>query len=283
MAVARRTQHFSATHFLAFPLYNSGSASRLESFAHRLKNDEYAEGIPQKAFRSPRSYHTTVAKLRLETHDDVKAASDLLRRLDIQCILKDMATSTATAKTNNRRVEENDNSQTHISFGSLVPVLQISLTGVRVARKPNTERIKSLYGAVDEASGRSRGLIRRVRHEFASADFQMYSGYQNNEEDFARSRSLDCELLSSTVGSKVSTFVDYTGSTVRKSRELEYDAAPLSRRYENVEIARDITIEKLSLYKQGRKRTFSGDNKVLAVDEYYEEIESVPMPQETKP
>lgn len=66
---------------------------------------------------------------------------------------------------------------------------------------------------------------------------------------------------------------------MRKQRSYKYDVMPLFQRYENFDIAKDIIIGKLSLCKEGRKRTFQGDKNVFVVDEHYEEIESIPMPR----
>lgn len=84
MALAKPRLRFSATHFPNLPLCNSRSKLQLENFTHRLRNDEYPEGIPLRAFALPISFHLNIANLRLETWHDVKAASNLLHRLDIR-------------------------------------------------------------------------------------------------------------------------------------------------------------------------------------------------------
>ena len=121
MAVARRIQHTYGTHFLGVPLYNSKSKSQLESFVYRLRNDEYAEGIPQRAFRLPTSFHLNVADLRLETSHDVEAASKILHRLDIQRILKNAAASTATAEISDQLDGKDEQNKTRIDFESSRP------------------------------------------------------------------------------------------------------------------------------------------------------------------
>lgn len=54
--------------------------------------------------------------------------------------------------------------------------------------------------------------------------------------------------------------LDSNGRFVSKRRRTRYDATALRQRYEDVEIARNITIEKLSLCKRGCKRTFQDDH-----------------------
>ena len=50
---------------------------------------------------------------------------------------------------------------------------------------------------------------------------------------------------------------------------------------EVIVLADNIPIEKLSLCKGNRKATFSGHENEILADGYYEEIASIPMPQET--
>lgn len=279
MAVARRFQHSWGTHFLGLPLYNSKSRSQLESFAHRLRNDEYAEGIPQRIFRLPTSFHLNVANLRLETSHDVEAASKMLHRLDIQRILKNAAASTATAKISDQLDEKDEQSKTRIDFESSVPPLRMSLKGIEGGKILDNGKILGLYGTISESPARFRGFVRGVRREFASAGFKLWAGVQNNEQDYVEFKSLQYLLLNPRGARTMRTFVADTGNIVTKPRDPEYDAKPLLQRYENVEIVRDLIIEKLSLFKEGRKRTFRGDKNEFVVDEYYEEIDSIPLRQ----
>ena len=280
MAVATRNFDFHQTHFLGLPLFNSRSKSQLESFTHRLRNDDYAEGIPQRAFSLPATFYITVADLRLDSGRDIRAALDLLRRLDIERILKESATSTATAKIN----EQPDNGENEImarrSFDKpVIPPLQISLPGVERAWAENGKKSTGLYGTINEPSGLLRGFVRGVRREFISAGFRLFSGQRNNEEDYVGSKPLVYALVNGRTSRRTETFVEYTGNIVRKQRKIQYDVTALCQRYENVEIARDIIIEKLSLCKEGCKRTFRGDHNEFVADEYFEEIGSIPLPQ----
>lgn len=118
MAVAVARRYFSATHFLSLPLYCPRSKSLLENFAHRVRNDEYADGIPRRAFRLPNTYHINVGDLRLEASHDVKAASKLLHSLDIRRILKHAVPCTATVKANDALNEEDDVKKTRVVFGT---------------------------------------------------------------------------------------------------------------------------------------------------------------------
>lgn len=135
-----------------------------------------------------------------------------------------------------------------------------------------------MYSTIDEPSDRLTGFVCSVRREFASVGFRMYSGAQGNGEEFV---PLGRCLLGRRGTRNYETFVGHTGSIVKKRRHAKYDATPLSQRYENVEIARDIIVEKLSLFKEGAKRTFGGGKNNLVVDEYFEEVDTIPMPQKT--
>ena len=279
MAVATKRSFFRATHFLSFPIYNSRSKLQLESFAHRLRNHEYAEGIPNRAFSLPSAFHTNVANLILETCSDVKAASNLLRRLDMQRLLKDAATSSTTANINGSGGAEGEKSRIRRSVEPLVPPLHISLTGLKMP--DSFDGKTSLYARVDDSSDRLRSLIRSIRREFASAGFRLRSGPWDIEGNYLETKILDCVLVNGKGARRGQTFIDYDGTIVRKERMANYDVTPLFQHYENVEIARNIAIDKLSLCKTGRKRTFGGDKNEFVVDEYFEEVDSIPMPQES--
>ena len=287
-AITAWRSRFAATHFLSLPLYNSKSKSQLESFAHSLRNDEYAEGIHQKAFRFPAVFHIPVAEFKLESGPDVKAALDLLRRLDIQRILKDSAPATTQVK--DPSDQEYGRTETSAALEAQVSPLQVSLTGVTVANiisndptvreASRARRSKSLYGGINDPSDRLRGLMRGIRRKYASGGFRLYSGPQDSEEAYVESRLIGCALLEGNGCKEMKTFVDkISGSVVRKRVIPDYDATALCQRYENAEIAKDIIIENFSLCKEGRVRAFRGDNNEFVADEYYEEIDSISMPQ----
>lgn len=287
MAVATRRSYYQATHFLSLPLYNSKSKSQLENFAHKLRNDEYAEGIPQKAFRLPTSFHIGVADFIFETDRDVKAASKLLHRLDIQRIIKDA--TTATMEINDLPDHDGTITEQSKKVEQQVSPLPVSLIGVEGVKNLNDKSNgceasstmkRGAYGVIKDPLDRLRGVVRGIRREFASASFRLYSGPQDDEEEYVASRRMGYVLLGG-MGCRIkTTFVDFNGNIVKKRRSPDWDATALCQSYENVEIARDIIIEKLSLCKEGRIRTFRGEHSEFVVDEYYEEIDSIPLPQE---
>ena len=136
-----------------------------------------------------------------------------------------------------------------------------------------------MSGTISDPSGRLRGFIRGVRREFASAGLRFYSGESGNEDEYMEWRQPWYDVLNRRGAQKCETFVDHAGKTVRKQMQLEFDAEALFQRYENFDIASNIIIEKLSLCKEGRIRTFGGDKKEFVADEYYKEIGSIPLPQ----
>lgn len=76
LAVSGLRCKYRATYFLHLPLCNPSSKSLLENFVHRSRDDEYAEGIPQRNFHLPKtSFHFNVADLRLETGVRKESAS----------------------------------------------------------------------------------------------------------------------------------------------------------------------------------------------------------------
>lgn len=55
---------------------------------------------------------------------------------------------------------------------------------------------------------------------------------------------------------------------------------PLQEKYNNTVWAEDIKIERIALCKEGRVATFHGPNNEALIDEYYEEVASISLPQD---
>lgn len=281
MGVPRRILTSSrATHFLGLPLYNSKSKSQLESFTHRMRNDEYAESIPKRDFRMPQSFHVPVAQFKLDAERDVEVASEVLHRLDVQRMLQDAAAP--TAKVVDPLNQEDRETETCGTVPLQVSPLQVSLAGIQRA---GTSPL--LYGKIYDPSDRLRNFNIGVRREFYSAGIRHYLGLSDNGEDLYEDEgSLEnkprrCELLSPRTRREVQTFLSREGHMVTKRRLVPFDITPLFQRYENAEMAKDIVIEKLGLFQKSCKRTFAGERNEDLVDEYYEEVDSIPLPWET--
>ncbi|CAD6572060.1 MAG: hypothetical protein ASARMPRED_005027 [Alectoria sarmentosa] len=99
--------------------------------------------------------------------------------------------------------------------------------------------------------------------------------------DDQKQRTLRPELIDNRRAKKRHQFLDENRRKVSKQINSRYDARGLIEKYQGVVLAENISIEKLSLCREGRKATFQGARNETLVDEYYEEIDSIPMPQET--
>ena len=58
--------------------------SQLQRFFDKLKADTEAEGIPQKTFRLPKSFHMLICTYRIEDKNDINAACEVLQNLDLR-------------------------------------------------------------------------------------------------------------------------------------------------------------------------------------------------------
>ncbi|CAD6581103.1 MAG: hypothetical protein ASARMPREDX12_000357 [Alectoria sarmentosa] len=114
---------------------------------------------------------------------------------------------------------------------------------------------------------------------FSSAGFNEFVLAKATDDQ--KQRTLRPELIDNRRAKKRHQFLDENRRKVSKQINSRYDARGLIEKYQGVVLAENISIEKLSLCREGRKATFQGARNETLVDEYYEEIDSIPMPQET--
>ena len=271
---------FSATHFLCFPLYSSRSKSQLQNLVQRLRDDDQATGCPQKAFRLPRTYNLRISKFRFENVRDVKAASDLLHSLEIDRMLRNSA-SAAVATVGNRNntspkaMVESD--QACSNLRGRVPPLYVSLRGLSARPHPQStkERPFTTFSVPIDTSNRLDIFSMQLREQYKSAGFKEPRFLEYDDRNGVSSAG----IISGLKAVKHHKVVDKQGRKSEKKIHSKYNAQSLIAKYKDVVLADNIPLEKLSLWEEGRKSTFRGSRNEILLDEYYEEVDSIPLPQ----
>ena len=273
-----------ATHFLSYPLYNPRSSSQLQNLVQILRDDEKTAGCSQKAFRLPKSFHLRTSRFRFESLRDVENASKLLHSLDVNGILRHAAIAAVRANANNQndRVMETSVAENGIGRDSRVPPLYVSLKGVSTStRWRHPDRILSVYSVAEDPSNRLHLLSSQIFEKFISAGFKEHISTVSPEYRASKHLSIpDVNLLNNFKATKTQTVLDDKGRKYKTQEPSQYDPRGLMNKYNNVVLADNISLERLSLCKNRRIATFRGGRNEILLDEYYEEIASIPLPLE---
>jgi len=256
------------THFLCLPLCNPRSRAKLQTLVETLRSDEASIGIPRAAFRLPNSFHLQLCNLRIETLDELHAASDLLRSLDISEILgRDSSDLQAACSGPVKSNPSNTRRQVKI------PPVKVTLEGIEAY--PRVDK------AVSVCSSFQHGLDRFIM--LACSFSQMFASIsvagQPFQPRFTAEKILGPNLLRTRYAKKWDTRVDTVGRARRIQSAAPLDIRGLFEKYKDTVWAEDLQIEKLSLCKEGRVKTFGGPNNSILVDEEYEEVASIALPQ----
>ena len=238
-----------------------------------------AAECPQKAFRLPRSFHLPIAFFKMKDGHEVAAALELLRSLDVNHMLRHAATALATANADS----QDETSAKMTAVGSddrgRVPPLFVSLIGLSpILFSPTTKPIGAASVPMD-STNRLHLISHQIHERFLSAGFEKSTTRGDDskyESDVLRPNILNVEKAKSW-----QRVVDEHGQEAQKKKTPDFDALGLIEKYKDVVLAESIPLEKLSLCKNGRKAKFQGSKNQILSDEYYEEVGSNPLPQET--
>ena len=261
-----------STHFLCYPLYSPRSKLPLQNLVQRLRDDEITLDCPQKAFRKPRSFNLRILNFDFNTQQTVEAASEFLRNLDINRMLENAQTaataadlSVQTEAATNVTIEEDGHK-------ARVPPLSVSLVGFSEIGEHCTERKMGRVHVIPiDSSNRLHFLSIQIVQRFVSAGIGNTRTYESLPLPFEVVDTWKAKHLPRTKTD------DETKTPMRIG--APYDTRDLIEKYKDVRLAESIPLEKLSLCKVGRIATFKGYRNQELVDEYYEEIESIPLPQ----
>lgn len=261
------------THFLCYPLYSPRSSLQLYNLIQKLKDDELSLHCPQKAFRKPKSFHLRIAPFSFRTQQNVEAASELLRNLDINRMLQNAEPTATTANFNNQKETATKATIGEDDHEAWVPPLSVSLVGLSAGLSSEEQLHKEVHKAhffAIDYSERLHSLSTQIVQRFISAEIENVGTYKS---PYSGSIVIDAWRARQTRHSRADD-----GAKV-KWRFASYDTRGLIEKYKDVTLAEDIPLEKLSLCKSRRIATFKGDRNQVLVDEYYEEVESIPLPQ----
>lgn len=256
------------THFLCLPLCTPTSRAKLQTLVETLRSDEASIGFPRAAFRLPNSFHLQLCNLRIETPHDLDAVSDLLRGLDMNELLGRKPSDLQAISSGQVKFNLTD-ARRQVK----TPPVKVTLKGLIAF--PHTDKARALYATFQGDSDRLDMLVRNVSHMFAS---RSVTG-QPSQPDFTARRLLGPNLLDTRYAKKWDIVVDKDRGVRRIYRAALVDTRYLIEKYKDTVWVEDMRIEKVSLCKEGRLKIFGGPNKHDLVDEGFEEVASIPLPQ----
>ena len=261
-----------ATHFLCYPLYSPGSRLQLQNLVQRLRDDQLTFDCPQKSFRMPKAFNLPIIRFHLNTQVRVDAVLECLRNLDINRMLKDTETAATAANFNIQNevaTKATIREDAHKAWDSPLSISLVGLSGSpcsdKVSRKVNASPI--------DTTNRLRFLTTQIFQRFAS----MGIVDTDTHEDFPPRAN----LITTMKAKFYRRFKAEGGATRRLQMSDPYNPQDLIEKYKDAELAESIPLEKLSLCKSDRISTFKGERNQILVDEYYEEVESIPLPQQS--
>ena len=212
----------------------------------------------------PKALSLRIADFNLQTQQTVEAASELLRNLDINRMLRNAETaiSNQNETATNVTIKEDGHK-------ARVPPLSVSLIGLS-AGSLSDDKLRRAHIIPNDSTNRLHFLSAQINQRFVS-------------EGFESTKINDGSSLINVINTNKARFyrksVDNDGVRTSSRRDAPYDPRGLIEKYKDVVLAESIPLEKLSLCKSGRIATFKGDRNQVLVDEYHEEVESIPLPQ----
>ena len=199
----------------------------------------------------PKALSLRIAYFNLQTQQTVEAASELLRNLDINRMLRNAKTaiSNQNETATNVTVKEDGHE-------AGVPPLSVSLIGLS-AGSLSDEKLSRAHIILNDSTNRLHFLSAQINQRF---------------EGFESTRTCSSFSLVNVISTQKAMFsrktVDDHGARTSSRRKAPYDTRGLIEKYKDVVLAESIPLEKLSLCKSHRIATFKGDRNKVLVDEY---------------
>lgn len=223
-------------------------------------NDDYAAEIPQRFFRTPKSFRLAVARYRLTTDQEEEIAVRALHKLDVHAALGALS-----------RFKD---AESH--------ALPLKVTARSVLPRKglmDLSRAEVAYAQAADSSNRLASFVDNVRTHFTQEGIEHFRKPVNLHEPERPEISIDRFYLLSSK-KVMTTFRAREGWMLKKRKHPHFDLRGLVQKYKDEVWGESILLEKLSLCKEGRIVTFGGSNKRRIIDEEYEEIASIPLPTE---
>ena len=233
---------------------------QLQTFAKKLEDDEEVAEFPKKAFRKPKSYHLKVMDLKCADTGEVNSAIGLLHGFAPEHL-------PGAAE----------------RIGPLVAPTTVTLGGFSYgARNPSRYTTGALlYGKVASPSQQLFSFMRHVREQVLHSSLTPLSKTQEGGVHAEPPKSnFWVNLINTRYARSPTTIVKAKGEFARVRLKPQQNFVGLVEKYQNEIWARDIALERLSLYEEGRKATFQGSNNERLIDEEYAEIASISLPMQ---
>lgn len=158
--------------------------------------------------------------------------------------------------------------------GERVPPLSVSLIGL--SQGPRTHPERPISTAPVDSTNRLHFLSRQISNRFQSAGLgEVRLGSDQGIVDTGRA-----EILSIRRARKLVILTDESGYRTFERLKSIYTARGLIEKYKDVTLAQNIPLEKLSLCNYHPISNFIGLSDEFFVDDPYEELDSIPLPQE---
>ena len=259
----------TGTHFLCYPLYSPRSSLQLQNLVQRLRDDELTLHCPQKAFRMPKAFNLRIFNFDLMNQQTVEAASKFLRSLDINRMLRNAEIAATEANLSNQNEAATNVTIEEEGHKARVPPLSVSLVGLSAEFCSEGELHRAHIIPLDPTN-RLHFLSTQIVQRLVSAGIGNTKSNEGVSPRFA--------VINTWKAGHYRRIID-EGARIPWRIGAPYDTRGLIEKYKDVVLAESIPLEKLSLCKSGRIATFKGNRNQVLVDEYYEEVESIPLPQ----
>lgn len=272
------------THFLCLPLVNGRSKPQLQaSFQHFAEVAASKYEIPDKAVRPVGAIHLTIGVMHLPTEEQVKAASNFLRALDLFRTLKAATPSaeskpfgatetvqpeaeTAPFKDVNKDfmisqttfVAEGEESETAIA-----PLI-VTLRGLESMR--NASKTSVLFASPNDPTDRLQAFGEALRYAFTLADLLIAE---------TRPLLMHATIVNTLYAKRSKGHSKGSGHSKRNRGVEKLDASALLDEFAAYEWAKDVRIEKVSICQMGAKKEVVDG---VVVNEEYTEVASMPLP-----
>ena len=257
----------AATHLVCLPLYNDATRVGLEQMVRTLKNDSYLSQFPQKAFRLPRVLSLPVIAFRALTIDSMMATLNVFHQLNSPAMLGKEFREDHDGGKPVDRAELGISNITDVNDRIISPEplrpFTVTLTGLK-GLEPNNDvgrGFATLHASLEYPNDRLQEFTHRVRLQFDSKGFH-HLGRADYSDPF---------------GLRLLSLRNFRGKK-NSNKPIRIEDQMLLERYTNTTWLKDVRLEKLSLCKNGRKSLWSDTSPRILLDEYYEEIASIPLP-----
>ncbi|KAL8793573.1 MAG: hypothetical protein Q9195_003836 [Heterodermia aff. obscurata] len=269
------------THFLCLPLITKHSKPQLQLSLQRFATTAMEKyEVPPKAIRPMGTIHLTLGVMQLTTEEQVEAASNFLRSLDLPQMLKSVPQREFVHP---NITEPSDNSSTnHVSSNTGAkpsvkeaaiseaagsdespPPLKVSMSGLESMHTPSKTSI--LYTSPKDSTSRLYAFASSLRDAFLSVDLLVPE---------KRPLLLHATIVN-TLYAKTKGRAKGTGHGKDNHGIGKFDATFLLEEFQDFEWASDFCVERVSICQMGAKKEIVDG---VLVNEEYVEVASVPLP-----